>query len=98
MSDERLEKIDELSLELRRQRAIYRIAKSDDGVHLADRLNEMLDEYMGEMIAEEDPIKTEIAKGKCRGLAAVIAIFAEIEEQVIATEELIEIERSDEEI
>lgn len=98
MPAEESRRLEELSLLLREQRAIYRIARSDDGVLLADRLNAMLDESIGEMIASDDPIHSEVMKGKCRGISDVIRIFAEIEAEVIDTEELIQIERSEEQI
>ncbi len=86
---------DELALELREQSAIYRIAVSEDGKLLADRLNAMLDECVGLMIVSDDPIYSEVMKGKARGISEVISIFAEIEEQINATEQEIEIELSD---
>lgn len=98
MSEADPRRVEELSIALREQRAIYRIAKSDDGAYLADRLNAMLDQCVGRMISTDDPDLTAIIKGECRGISEVIRIFAEIEDEVIETEELIQVERSDEDI
>jgi hypothetical protein len=91
------DRIDQLDLELREQKAIYRIAISQDGKHLADRLNAMLDVYVGESIETDNLERTMILKGQCRGIRDVIAIFAEIEESIEQTEQEIQVERTGQE-
>ena len=89
------DRVDELDYELRERKAIYRIAVSEDGERLADRLNAMLDQCVGQIIDTDCLEQTMILKGQCRGLRDVISIFAEIESQIEETEQEIEIERTD---
>lgn len=85
--------IDELSEQLRKLKAVYRIRISDDGADLAEIIHTRLANTVEDMIETIDTDHTQILKGKCQGMRDVLNVFESINEWIADVEAEIQSER-----